>query len=322
MAAPTNTYTSYSLRGQREDVDNQIYNLDPKETPFISSLGKAFKAESRTHEWQEDTNQAANKDNAMVEGDDFAGQAQTPTLLLRNCLQTFTKQIVTSGIANAIGKYGRDDEHDYLAKKAMVDIRKDIEAAFLSNNVAVAGNNTTASKMAGLELFANINVSSGAGGSTAAITNGTLPTVAPTDGTTRALTEGILTSALRSAWENGGHPKVAYLTMNQKAAVNGFTGIANRQINVGKSEFASVVGVVDIYTWEQGPIAFVPLWSDRIRNRTMFITDGESIKRGNLRPLSNKPMGATGDNKKTMYVTDVTMKVTNRRGVTKIADLT
>lgn len=30
MAAPTNTYTSYSLRGAAEDVDNKIYNLDPK----------------------------------------------------------------------------------------------------------------------------------------------------------------------------------------------------------------------------------------------------------------------------------------------------
>jgi hypothetical protein len=322
MVAPTNTHTSYNLRGNKEDVDNKIYNLDPEETPFVSGLGEAFKAEARTHEWQEDTYAAANKDNARVEGDDFSGQAQVATLMMRNALQTFTKDVVTSGIADEIGKYGRSDEHAYLLGKAVVEIRKDIEAAMLSANPGVAGNNTTASKMAGLELYANINVSHGAGGSTPASVNATLPTVAPTDGTQRALTEVLFTSLMRTMWENGGKPKVSYLAMTQKNVVNSFAGIADRRVDVKPRGFASVIGVVDIYVWETGPVAFVPVYSDRIRARTLFITDGESVKRGRLRPVKKLVMGKTGDNKKTMLVTDVTMKVSNRRGIAKLADLT
>lgn len=319
--APTNTYTSYGLRGAREDVDNKIYNLDPEETPFISGLGNGFKVDARTPEWQEDTYAAANKDNARVEGDDFSGQAQNPTLMLRNAIQTFTKDIVTSGIADEIKKYGRSDEHAYLLGKAAVEIRRDIEAAALSNNPAVAGNTTTASKMAGLELWSNLNVSHGAGGSTPASVNATLLTVAPTDGTQRALTETLFTALMRTMWENGGKPKVCYLAMTQKNVVNSFAGIADRRVDVKPRGMASVIGVVDIYVWETGPVAFVPVYSDRIRARTLFITDGESVKRGYLRPVHRQKMGKTGDNNKTMLVTDVTLKVTNRRGIAKLADL-
>lgn len=320
MASPTNTFTTYSLRGAAEDVDNKIYNLDPEETPFASSLANE-KVDARIPQWQEDSFASANKDNATVEGDDFSGQAAAPTVMLQNAVQTFTKGVVTSGLANAIKKYGRQSEQDYQLEKATVEIRKDIEAALLSNNPAVAGNNTTASKLAGLELFANVNVSHGSGGSTAAISNATLPTTAPTDGTTRTLTEPIFTASMRTMWENGGKPKICFLTMNQKNVVNSLPGIADRRVDVAPRGMASTIGSVGIYVWETGPVAFVPVYADRLRSRTLFITDGESVKRGFIRPVSKKQMGPTGDNSKTMLVTDVTLKVTNRKGVAKIADL-
>lgn len=323
MPAPTNIYQTHNLRGAAEDVDSNIYNLDAEETSFASSLANE-KVTARIPQWQEDSFASANKDNAMTEGDEFSGQAQSPTLMLQNVIQTFRKDVVTSGLANAIKKYGRQSEQDYLLGKATVELRKDVEAAFLSNNAAVAGTagaNGTPSKMAGLELFANVNVSHGAGGSTAAISNATLPATAPTDGTTRALTEAIFTAAMRTMWENGGKPKVCYLSMLQKATVNTFAGIADRRVDVKPKSMASVIGVVDIYVWETGPVAFVPVYSDRIRSRTLFITDGESVKRAFVRPVSKKPMGQTGDNVKTMLVHDATLKVTNRKGVAKIADL-
>jgi hypothetical protein len=322
MAAPTNTYTSYTLRGNKEDVDNVIYNLDPTATPFVSGLGAGIKVDARNHEWQEDTLSAANKDNAAIEGDDFSGLALTPTLMLRNSIQTFRKDIVTSGVANEIAKYGRDDEQAYQIGKATKDLRKDIEAAMLSANPGVAGNNTTASKMAGLELYANVSLSHGAGGSTAAITNATLPTVAPTDGTQRTLTETIFSAGLQTMWENGGIPKTCYLTMTKKGVVNNtFVGIAQRRVDVPPEGFASIIGAVDIYSWDSGPVAFVPVYQDRIRQRTLFVTDGACVKRGYLRPIRKEKMGKTGDNVKEILVTDVTLKVTNRRGVLKIADL-
>lgn len=324
MAAPTNTYTTYTARGQAEDVDNRIYNLDPEETPFASAA-ESDQSDSKNPQWQEDTFFTPSKDNAAVEGDDFTGRSITPTFVLTNTMQTVREDIVTSGINNAIKKYGRgagaDSEQDYQNRKAMIACKRHTEAAMLSNNIGVVGNTTTAAKMAGLELYCDQSAQSGVGGSTVALTNGTLPTVAPTDGTQRALTSAIFTAALQAMWQNGAKPKVAYLSMGQKAVVNTFASIASQRNDTPSSNMAKIIGAVDIYAWETGPIAFVPIYNTQIRTRTMFVTDGESIRRAFVRPISRVRMGKTGDSTKDMMVTDVTLKVTNRRGVIKIADL-
>ncbi|MGL4574041.1 MAG: SU10 major capsid protein, partial [Burkholderiaceae bacterium] len=89
-----------------------------------------------------------------------------------------------------------------------------------------------------------------------------------------------------------------------------------------RTGLANIIGAVDIYSWETGPIAFVPIYNTQIRARTMFLSDGESAKRMFIRPIKKERMGKTGDSSKDMLVTDVTLKVTNRRGMLKIADLT
>lgn len=321
MAQPTNTVSSYNIRGIKEDVDDKIYNLDASKTPFLSALPK-FKVTQRTHQWQEDTYAAANKDNALIEGDDFVGQARTPTFVLANNVQTFSKQIVTSGIADAVSKYGRKEQMAYEMAKAAVELKKDIEAAFLSNNIAVVGTNSTAGKTAGLELFCTEGGASthGVGGSTAALTSGVAPSTAPTDGTTRPLTEALLTATFREMWEDGAEPKICYLTMGQKSVVNGISGIAQRRVDVPPNGLASIIGAVDVYSWEM-PISFVPVYAERMRPRTLFVTDGECIQRGTLRPIFTQKMGVTGDNQKKMMVTDAMLKVNNRKGVQKLADL-
>lgn len=325
MAAPTNTYTTYTARGQAEDVDNKIYNLDPEETPFASAA-ESEQVHAKAPQWQEDTFFTPNKDNAAVEGDDFSGRSLSPTFVLTNVMQTIREDIVTSGLNNAIKTYGRgqgaDSEQDYQNRKAMIACKRHVEAAMLSNNIGVVGNTTTAAKMAGLELYCDQAPSHGAGGSTTALTNATLPTAAPTDGTQRALTSAIFTTGLQSLWQTGAKPKVAYLSMGQKAVVNTFASIASQRNDTPPSNMAKIIGAVDVYVWETGPIAFVPIFNTQIRARTLFITDGESVRRAFVRPIRKVRMGQTGDSTKDMLVTDVTLKVTNRRGVYKIADLT
>jgi hypothetical protein len=323
MAQPAQLYKTSNMNGIKEDVDDAIYNLDPKDTPFLSTLPAGEKLTNRQFSWQEDSYGAANKDNARIEGDDFVGNARTPTFFLAQHVQTFTEDIVVSGLSNAVSKYGRGSESDYQDQKASVKLKKDIEAAFLSNNIAVAATGAVAHKQAGLELYATVNAQHGSGGSTAALTNGALPTVAPTDGTTpRALTETIWKNALRAGWQSGLKPMYSFQTLSQKAAIDGFVGAASKQVTTAPKEMLATPGVVAIYMWEEGPIAHINVYDDRLRSRTLFITDGKSLKRRTLRPISRKPMGSTGDNTKEMLLTDTCIQVTNRAGVLKIADLT
>jgi hypothetical protein len=40
MAVPTNTFQAHTAIGQREDLADVIYDISPKDTPIMSSIGK------------------------------------------------------------------------------------------------------------------------------------------------------------------------------------------------------------------------------------------------------------------------------------------
>lgn len=49
MTLPTNTYSSYDSVGEREDLEDVIYNISPMDTPFLSKLERV-KATNVFHE--------------------------------------------------------------------------------------------------------------------------------------------------------------------------------------------------------------------------------------------------------------------------------
>ena len=49
MALPTNTLTAVDAIGNREDLSDEIYRIDPTDTPFISGVD-AVKATAVNHE--------------------------------------------------------------------------------------------------------------------------------------------------------------------------------------------------------------------------------------------------------------------------------
>ena len=69
MTAPTNTLTSYSAVGNREDLENVIYMIAANKTPFTSNIGKD-KADATFHEWQTFSLRTPVGTNKQVQGDD------------------------------------------------------------------------------------------------------------------------------------------------------------------------------------------------------------------------------------------------------------
>ena len=51
MALPTGTFATYEAIGNREDLSDVIYRIDPTDTPFMSGVEKE-KASAVNHEWQ------------------------------------------------------------------------------------------------------------------------------------------------------------------------------------------------------------------------------------------------------------------------------
>src|SRR5215813_11316842 len=91
MAIATSAFSTYSAVGNREDLSDTIYRIDPTETPFYTGIDKVT-AEAVNHEWQTQALAAASSSNAQFEGDDSpTADAATPTVRLGNINQISRK---------------------------------------------------------------------------------------------------------------------------------------------------------------------------------------------------------------------------------------
>lgn len=304
----------------REDLTDKIYNTYPEQTPVTTAFGKTT-ANSTYHEWQRDSLAAANKDNALIDGDDFSADALTQTERVGNYCQIFAKKPLVSRRANLVKKAGKKSEMAYQKAKMMVELKRDIEAAVLSNNQAVAGNSSTASKLGGLGVQIYTNVSHGGTGATAAHTSGA-PTTAVTAGTPRAFTEALLKSVVQAAYTNSGEiPRQVVMSPSHKSTFSTFTGIAVNRYQVSKKEQGRIIGGADVYMSDFGELEIVPHYI-MAGSTTVFLCNPEYADLAFLDGFRNEEMGKTGDSEKNLTTADVTLAVRAERAFAKISDLT
>jgi len=112
MALPTNTFTTYEAIGNREDLSDVIYRIDPTDTPFMNGVERE-KASAVNHEWQTQALASADNTNAQLEGDDANTNSTTATVRLGNICQISTKVARVTGTQRAVDHAGRDDELAY-----------------------------------------------------------------------------------------------------------------------------------------------------------------------------------------------------------------
>jgi hypothetical protein len=109
MTIVSNTFTTYSAKGIREDLSNIITNIAPEETPYSSNIGRENVSNS-LFEFQTDTLAAAAA-NAQLEGDDVASfDAVTATVRMQNYCQISRKTIILSATEEVVNKAGRRSE--------------------------------------------------------------------------------------------------------------------------------------------------------------------------------------------------------------------
>ncbi|AEK81923.1 major head protein [Salmonella phage 7-11] len=146
------TLVSYDLNGKKLSFANWISNLSPDETPFVSMTGK--EAINQTlFQWQTDTLETANANNAVVEGSAAEAPVRSSTTVLSNVTQILRKVVRVSDTANALANYGRGQELQYQMEKAGKEIKRDLEVALLRNGAKVDGSGTVARKTAGFKAL-------------------------------------------------------------------------------------------------------------------------------------------------------------------------
>ncbi|MGL5012802.1 MAG: SU10 major capsid protein [Bacteroidales bacterium] len=121
---------SYNLKGNKLSFAEWISNLSPTETPFVSMTGKEAINQTK-FQWQTDKIPAPLALNAAVEGSAPTFEDPTKTEVITNNTQIFRRAVSVSDTANAVAYYGRGKEVGYQMEKAGLELKRDMEKAFL-----------------------------------------------------------------------------------------------------------------------------------------------------------------------------------------------
>lgn len=304
------TLTTSQISHAREDLSDVITTVDPTETPFFSSIGKS-KATAVRHEWLADALAAPSANNAVAEGADAVDTAAVVPVRLSNICQVLQKDIRLSGTIQAVNTAGAKTEKARLTKNRGLEIRRDIEASFLSGNGSAA---TGTRFLGGYQAWCSTNGFGGANSVIAGYSAGNV--AAPVAGTARALTEPMFLDMLQAVYVAGGRPTEVLAGPTLKRKISTFQGGGTKFQTADKK---TINQGVDIYVSDWGTLNLNP--HPYALTTTVIAYDPNMWAAAFLRNFSLEELGKSGDSDKFMLVAEVTLEAKNEKSSGQIRDL-
>jgi hypothetical protein len=309
MAKVTNAFTTYSAVGNREDLSNAIYNIDPFDTPFMS-LARRRNVKNRFFDWQTEFLPTVNTSNAQVEGFLLANSTATPTIRQQNVTQISERDATVSGSQEASDAAGKGSEMAHQMAMISKVLKSDMETAACSRQARVDGNDSGPTARV-TESFPHrcaratdrLGAAAGAVVSTTVVTG--LPTLA-TDawsavagGSQVQITESMLGQGMQQAYVNGASPTTWIVPPGIKRTISTFTGRSTTQVLVGKTE---VVSTVDVIATDFGRIKVVP--SRWVPLDLALLVDPDYVAIAFFRQFQRLQMARVGDALTNMLVVE------------------
>jgi hypothetical protein len=316
MAQPSNVYSVYDAsgttgvgKGNREDLINTVYDISPTDTPVLTALPRS-KATAVLHEWTTHALAAAAA-NEKIEGDDATINAATAKTRLNNRTAISNKVAGVTKTQQAVDKVGMQDALAEEVGYKMAEIKRDMELMINANTAKVAGDDTTARKTAGIPTW----ITNAAGVVGANPTGDGSDTA--TDGTQRALTEGLLLAASKLAYDDGGSPSLLIVGTFNKQVVSGFSGNQSRNVDAKEKK---LVNSVSVYEDDFNTLKVV---ADRFGvARNAVLLDPEYAKIAYLRPFETWDLAVTGSSLRKQIETEWALEMCNPDAHAIIRDLT
>ncbi len=197
----------YNAGNVPEKVINELFNIDPTEVLFTSGIEQDTQASSK-HEFLEEALNAPDKDNARIDGADNSDDSTNQGARKWDWCQLTGRGITLGSQAETSDGFGNITKFSRQLRNRTNETRRDREASYLSKNASVEPvENTTAGKSAGFFAWVSTNTSFNTvgGGADGGFNSNTGVVDAPTDGTTRALSEADIASVHESAFTAGGN---------------------------------------------------------------------------------------------------------------------
>lgn len=311
MARISNAFRTHDARGNREDLSDAIYNIDPFDTPFVSMIGRR-NVTNVNFDWQTENLKDVDRDNAAEEGFEVERVTSQPTVRQSNTVQISTKNATVTGSQEAANAAGKRSEMAHQMAMRGKELRRDIEAIALSNQQRVTGEDgVSVRRTRALEAWLATNAFRADDGSSS-----TGQGSAATDGTQRELTEEMVQEAMQSCFRNGAAPTTLMVGPYNKGVVSTFIGRETTRQNVDKER---VQATVTLYASDFGDLTVVPnRWQ---RDRTAFLLDRGYARIGYYRNFMTKPIAKIGDAETKMMLAEWGLQIDNEAAHGVIADL-
>ena len=325
MPKVTNAFTTYQAVGNREDLSNVIYNIDPFDTPVMSAIRRR-NVKNRLFDWQTEylpnvaptvvpgTGAMDPATNAQFEGFALAPSQAQPTIRQNNVTQISKRDATISGSQEESDAAGKGSEMSHQMAMAGKVLKSDMETAMCSRQPRIDGNDTgpAARVTEGItHWLARAKDKTGAvGGAIAPATSVAGLPVLATDlfpaPTGVPLTEAMVGDAMQKAYTNGASPTLMVVPSGPKRTVSTFTGRSTTQVLVGKTE---VVSTVDVIATDFGRIKVIP--SRWLPPDVGLLIDADYLAVAFFRSFKQYLMARTGDAETRMLIVEWGVEVRN-----------
>lgn len=315
MAKVTNAFTTYNAQGNREDLSNAIYNIDPFDTP-ITSMARRRNAKARVFDWQSEFLPTVDGNNAQLEGFELSRSASQATVRLNNVTQISNRDATVSGSQEASDAAGKGSEMAHqMALKSKV-LKSDIEYIASSRQARVEGNDSgpTARKTEAICHWIARAADKNAVAAAAVVgyTAAGLPTVS-TDAFAAVgasdqvfMSELLLGNAMQQSYTLGGNPSMLVVPPAIKRTVSTFHGRDTSQVIVGRTE---VVATVDVIATDFGRIKVLP--SRWIPSDVALLLDPAYLAMAYFRNFRQYPIAKIGDAETRMILAEWGVEMRN-----------
>ena len=310
------THTTSTAVGEREQLADVIYRIDPTETPLFSNLKKETSNGIFT-EWQIQELAAAST-NYASEGADSSFGTPTATTRIGNYHQISEKSVAISKTLDSVELAGRDREVSYQKVLKGLELRRDIEKMIGDTDVARSASEPR--KSASLTCW----ITNGSVGATAGAFSSGDGTDTVTGGDDRALTLALIDDAMQDAWTDGGNPSLMCMSATNRANFSNLTvsnNLVQNQVNMTAAKETTYVGSTSVYLTDFGTLEATP--SRFLGNDRTFLIDPDfaSICTLNGRNFAENEIAPTGDAEKFQLVTEWALKVTAPKAHAMVLDL-
>ena len=276
MAKVGNAFTTYFATGNREDLSNAIYNIDPFDTPLMSAIRRR-NVKNRLFDWQTEFLPIVAlpspdvSANAQVEGFQLVNKPAQPTIRQNNVTQISERDATVSGSQEESDAAGKGSEMAHQMAMTSKVLKSDIEVALCSRQPRQDGSDNGTTQTARVtegfshwlgRAMSRPTTANPNGLPAGAVAPGTSVTGLPTTATgvfaaptAVQLTEQMLGDAMQLAYTNGASPTLWIVPPGPKRTVSTFVGRSTTQVLVGKTE---VVSTVDVLATDFGRVKCIP----------------------------------------------------------------